>query len=84
MNAHSRGMMRRKRITPPTANSVRGLANRRGYVLAAEHLPTRRFKLICLVGRAAAVSSGADDNSFSWKLADADAWLRKQPLLRDR
>src|SRR5262249_43626913 len=76
--------MRRDRHTPPTPSSVRGLATRRGYLLAADQRATRTFKLISLVGRAATMPSRDDKHRYSWKLADADAWLRKQPLLSDR
>ena len=77
-------MMGRKRNTPPTASSVRGLATRRGYVLAEEQPSTRRFRLVSLVGRATPIPSRNREHRFSWKLADADAWLRQQPLLSGR
>jgi hypothetical protein len=76
--------MRRDRHTPPTPSSVRGLATRRGYLFAADQRSTRMFKLISLVGRAAPMLSRDGKHRYSWKLADADAWLRKQPLLSDR
>jgi hypothetical protein len=76
--------MRRDRHTPPTPSSVRGLATRRGYLLAADQYSRRMFKLISLVGRAAPMPSRDGKHRYSWKLADADAWLRKQPLLSDR
>jgi len=76
--------MRRDRHTPPTPSSVRGLATRRGYLLATDQRSTRMFKLISLIGRAATMPSRDGKHRYSWKLADADAWLRKQPLLSDR
>ena len=76
--------MPRRRTTPPTASSVRGLATKRGYLLTKERQPPHLFKLISLVGRAAPMLSKDKKHRYSWKLADADAWLRKQPLLRDR
>ena len=75
--------MPRLRHTPPTTSSVRGLATRRGYLLAADQRAVRLFKLIRLVGRAAPMPSSDSKHRYSWKLADADAWLRKQPLLSD-
>ena len=76
--------MRRDRHTPPTPSSVRGLATRRGFLLAADQRSTRMFKLISLVGRAAPMLSRDGKHRYNWELADADAWLRKQPLLSDR
>jgi hypothetical protein len=76
--------MRRKRNTPPTTVSVRGLAARRGYLLARDQRPGRLFKLICLVGRTATIPSRDNKHRYCWRLADADAWLRKQPLLSDQ
>jgi len=76
--------MKRNRNTPPTTSSVRSLAARRGYLLAEEQRSARLFKLISLVGRAVPMPSRDSKNRYSWKLVDADAWLRKQPLLRDR
>ena len=74
--------MRRARITPPTASSVRQLASRRGYLLARE--APRRYKLFDLSGyRAQPVRSRDAKRAFIWRLSDVDAWLRKQPLLRD-
>ena len=74
--------MRRSRITPPTATSVRQLASRRGYLLARE--APRVFKLFDLSGRRAApVKSKDAKRGYSWRLGEVDAWLRKQPLLRD-
>ena len=77
--------MRRKRTTPPTASSVRQLATRRGYLLTKEDRQRRVYKLFDLSGRLAApVPSKDAKRRYSWRLVDADAWLRKQPLLRDR
>jgi hypothetical protein len=74
--------MRRKRLTPLTATSVRLLASRRGYLLARE--APRLYKLFDLSGRRATpVKSRDAKRGYSWRLAEADAWLRKQPLLRD-
>jgi hypothetical protein len=74
--------MRRKRRIPPTPSSVRQLANRRGFLLARE--APRLYKLFDLSGnRAAPVKSRDAARSYTWRLADADAWLRKQPLMRD-
>lgn len=76
--------MPRKRTTPPTASSVRQLASRRGYLLAREERQRRLCKLFDLAGRRAApVPSTDPTRRYTWRLADADAWLRKQPLLRD-
>src|SRR5262249_37638406 len=76
--------MRRDRTTPPTPSSVRGLATRRGYLFAADQRSTRMFKLISLLGLAAPLRSQDGKQPYSWKRADADAWLTKQPLLSDR
>ena len=76
--------MPRKRTTPPTASSVRRLANKRGYLLTKERRPPHLFKLVSLLGRATPIVSKDTKHRYSWKLADADAWLRKQPLLSDR
>lgn len=74
--------MRRKRTTPPTASSVRQLASRRGYLLARE--APRLYKLFDLSGRRATpVKSKDPRRGYHWRLAEVDAWLRKQPLLRD-
>jgi hypothetical protein len=74
--------MQRARITPPTASSVRQLASRRGYLLARE--APRRYKLFDLSGRKAQPVKSRDANrAYVWRLLDVDAWLRKQPLLRD-
>jgi hypothetical protein len=76
--------MMRKRKTPPTATSVRLLARRRGYLLSREERQPRLYKLFDLSGkRAVPVPSRDAKRSYSWRLADADAWLRKQPLLRN-
>jgi hypothetical protein len=76
--------MRRVRYSPPTTGSVRGLATRRGYLLAVDKQSTRRFKLFSLLGRATPMPSKHGEHRYSWKLRDADAWLRKQPLLSDQ
>jgi hypothetical protein len=76
--------MRRERNTPPTTTSVRGLAVRRGYLLAIDKQSARLFKLFNLIGRATAMPSKDRAHQCSWKLRDADAWLRKQPLLSDQ
>jgi len=77
--------MPRERTTPPTTSSVRELATRRGYLLTRADRPLRRYKLFCMSGRRTApVPSEDAKNLYSWRLADADAWLRKQPLLRDQ
>ena len=76
--------MPRYRITPLTTTSVRQLASRRGYLLAREDRQRRLFKLFDLSGqRAAPIPSKDPKRRYTWRLADADAWLRKQPLLRD-
>lgn len=72
--------MRRKRHTPLTATSVRLLASRRGYLLARE--APRLYKLFDLSGRRATPVKSAK-RGYGWRLSEADAWLRKQPLLRD-
>ena len=76
--------MRRERNTAPTATSVRGLAVRRGYLLAIDKQSARLFKLFNLIGRAAPMPSKDCAHQYCWKLSDADAWLRKQPLLSDQ
>ncbi len=77
--------MRRKRTIPPTASSVRQLAARRGYLLTNEEAQQpRRYKLFDLSGRCAAPVQSKDAmHRYSWRLRDADAWLRQQPMLRD-
>ena len=76
--------MPRYRKTPLTSTSVRRLASRRGFLLAKENRPLRLFKLFDLSGRRAAPVPSKDPQlRYAWRLADADAWLRKQPLLRD-
>jgi hypothetical protein len=76
--------MRRKRITPLTATSVRQFASRRGFLLAKETRQPRLYKLFDLsCGQAAPVKSRDVERGYSWRLAEADAWLRQQPLLRD-
>lgn len=77
--------MRRKRTIPPTASSVRQLAARRGYLLTSEEdQRPRRYKLFDLSGRRTApVQSKDAERRYSWRLRDADAWLRQQPMLRD-
>jgi hypothetical protein len=43
------------------------------------------FKMFSLSGeRVSAISSTDPDHRYSWTLTEADAWLRKQPLLRDQ
>ena len=77
--------MPRKRTTPPTTSSVRQLAIRRAYLLKKEDGERHLFKLFSLAGqRVAPVSSKDPKHQYSWQLADADAWLRQQPLLRDQ
>ncbi len=74
--------MHRTRLSPPTASSARQLASRRGYLLTRE--APRLYKLFDLSGkRAAPVKSRDAKRAYIWRLADVDAWLRKQPLLRD-
>jgi len=75
--------MPRERTTPPTTSSVRQLATRRGYLLTRADRP-RRFKLFCVSGRTAPVQAEDAKQLYSWRLADADAWLRKRPLLKDQ
>ena len=76
--------MPRKRTTPPTASSVRQLATRRAYLLKREDGQSQRFRLFSLSERRVAPIATKDPKQrYSWRLADADAWLRKQPLLRD-
>ena len=76
--------MPRKRKSPPTATSVRQLASRRGYLLTKEGRIPRLYKLFDLSGRRAAPVPSVDTkHRYIWRLKDADAWLRKQPLLRD-
>jgi len=78
-------LMPRQRATPPTTNSVRGLATRRAYLLNKEEQEPYGFKMFSLCGeRVAPVSSEDPKHRYSWRLAEADAWLRKQPLLRDQ
>jgi hypothetical protein len=76
--------MWRERNTPPTTTSVRGLAVRRGYLLATDKKSARLFKLFNLMGRATPMASKDGARQYSWKLRDADAWLRKQPLISDQ
>ena len=76
--------MPRKRESPPTVSSVRGLAARRAYLLNREQQEPYGFRMFSLSGQTvAAVSSEDPDHRYSWRLTEADAWLRKQPLLRD-
>lgn len=76
--------MPRYRTTPLTTTSVRQLASRRGYLLAKEGRTPRLCKLFDLSGqRAAPVPSDDPKRRYTWRLADADTWLRKRPLLRD-
>jgi hypothetical protein len=76
--------MRRQRTTPPTTTSVRGLAVRRGYLFAIDKRSSRLFKLFNRMGRATPMRSKDGTHQYSWRLRDADAWLRKQPLLSDQ
>ena len=77
--------MPRYRNTPLTTTSVRLLASRRGYLLAKEDRHTRLCKLFDLSGqRAAPIPSQNPKSRYTWRLADADAWLRQQPLIRDQ
>ena len=77
--------MPRYRITPLTTTSVRQLASRRGYLLAREDRQRRLYKLFDLSARRAApIPSKDPKRRYTWRLADADAWLRTQPLLRDQ
>jgi len=76
--------MPRKRRTPPTVSSVRELAARRAYLLRKEDGASRRYRLFCLSERRVSpVASEDPRHRYSWRLAEADAWLRTQPLLRD-
>ncbi len=77
--------MPRYRITPLTTTSVRQLASRRGYLLAREdrHAGSSNCST-CRDERAAPIPSKDPKRRYTWRLADADAWLRKQPLLRDQ
>jgi hypothetical protein len=75
----------RQRTTPPTLCSVRGLAMRRAVLLNKEMQAPFGFKMFSLSGeRVSAISSTDPDHRYSWTLTEADAWLRKQPLLRDQ
>jgi hypothetical protein len=76
--------MRRKRCSPPTRSSVRELASRRGFLLASDQRSARLFKLISFGDRVTPIPSNDNKHPYSWKLAQADLWLRKQPLLRDQ
>jgi hypothetical protein len=74
----------RRRTTPPTLSSVRGMAARRAYLLNREVQAPYGFRIFSLSGEhVSAISSGARDHRYSWSLSEADAWLRRQPLLRD-
>jgi hypothetical protein len=84
MPKSSLGRLRRKRKTPLTTSAVRGLARRRGYLLAIEARSPRLFKLVSFVGKTALMPSKDAKHRYAWKLADADAWLREQPLLSDQ
>ena len=76
--------MPRKRELPPTVSSVRGLAARRAYLLNREQQEPYGFRMFSLTGQTvAAVSSDDPNHRYSWRLLEADAWLRKQPLLRN-
>lgn len=75
----------RQRTTPPTLSSVRGMATRRAYLLNKEMQSPYGLRMFSLSGeRVSAVSSTDPDHRYSWTLPDVDAWLRKQPLLRDQ
>lgn len=77
--------MPRRRATPPTASSVRGLATRRAYLLNREDSEPFGYKMFSLSGRRVdPISSGDPEHKYSWRLAEADAWLRRQPLVRDQ
>lgn len=77
--------MLRKRRTPPTATSVRELASRRGYLLTRDDQHPRHYKLFYMSGqRTEPVASRTGAGRFTWRLAEADAWLRQQPLLREQ
>ena len=77
--------MPRYRKAPLTSTSVRQLASRRGYLLTKDERQSRQFKLFDLSGkRAVAVPSKDPKNRYAWRLSDADAWLRRRPLLRDQ
>lgn len=77
--------MRRKRTIPPTASSVRELAARRGYLLTREqNQQPRCYKLFDMSGwRTSPVPSQDAAHGYSWRLRDADAWLRQRPMLRN-
>ena len=75
----------RQRTIPPTLSSVRGMATRRAYLLNREMQAPDGFRGFSLCGeRVSAISSTDPDHRYSWTLPEADAWLRKQPLLRDQ
>ena len=77
--------MPRTRTTPLTTTSVRQLASRRGYLLAKDERQSRLCKLFDLSGkRAAPVPTKDPKRRYGWRLAEADTWLRKQPLLRNQ
>jgi hypothetical protein len=71
--------MRRERNTPPTTTSVRGLAVRRGYLLALDKQSARLVKLFNLIGRATAMPSRDGAHQYSWRLRDADAGCGNSP-----
>jgi len=76
--------MPRYRTSPLSTTSVRQLASRRGYLLAKDDRLPRSCKLFDLSGqRAAPVPSEDPKRRYTWRLVDADTWLRKRPLLRD-
>lgn len=76
--------MARKRRMPPTASSVRELATRRAYLIRREDGSPRRYRLFSMSGRRVSpVVSKDPKHRYSWRLSEADAWLRTQPLLRD-
>jgi hypothetical protein len=76
--------MPRRRTTPPTASSVRGLATKRGLPADEGEAAAASLQIDQSCGRAAPMLSKDKKDRYSWKLADADASLRKQPLLRDQ
>ena len=76
--------MPRYRITPLTTTSVRQLASRRGYLLARKIANAGSTNCsTCRDDARAPIPSKDPKRRYTWRLADADAWLRRQPLLRD-
>jgi hypothetical protein len=75
----------RRRTTALTLSSVRGMAARRAYLLNREVQAPFGLRMFSLSGeRVSAISSTDPCHRYSWTLSEADAWLRKQPLLRDQ